>query len=120
MCQLSEGAIQQGEQLTQGETEDGACHAAAEPLVRFPWQTAWNCAGQLQATVAGAAVHAVAAVHAAGAVAAVHAVAAGAARAVAAVHAAAAVRAAAAVHQAAAVHVGDAAVGGADALAPRG
>ena len=112
MCQLSEGAIQQGEQLTQGETEDGACHAAAEPLVRFPWQTAWNCAGQLQATVAGAAVHAVAAVHAAGAVAAV--------RAVAAVHAAAAVRAAAAVHQAAAVHVGDAAVGGADALAPRG
>ena len=91
MCQLSEGAIQQGEQLTQGETEDGACHAAAEPLVRFPWQTAWNCAGQLQATVAGAAVHA-----------------------------AGAVRAAAAVHQAAAVHVGDAAVGGADALAPRG
>jgi len=88
--QLSEWATQQGEQLTQGETEacgrDQACHAAAEPPVRFPWQTALDCTGQLQATVAGAAVHAGAA--------------------------------GAAVH-AAAVHVG-AAVGGADALAPRG
>ncbi len=71
--------------------------------MRFPWQTAWNCAGQLQASLAGAAVHA----------------AAGAVHAGAAVHAAAVHAAAAGVVHAAAVHFG-AAVGGADALAPRG